>query len=41
LLGLIGLLIAVPATAALMMFYEEWRKTELNSEEEFQDKVPK
>jgi len=25
----------------LMMFYEEWRKTELNSEEEFQDKVPK
>ncbi len=41
LLGLIGLLIAVPTTAVLMMFYEEWRKTDVNLEEEFKDEVAK
>lgn len=33
LLGLIGLLIAVPTTATLVMLYEEWRKNEINLEE--------
>jgi len=41
LLGLIGLLIAVPTTAALMMFYEEWRKNEMNLEEDYEDEVAK
>ncbi len=41
LLGLIGLLIAVPTTAALMMFYEEWRKNEINLEEDYEDEVAK
>ncbi|MCX8055141.1 MAG: AI-2E family transporter [Ignavibacteria bacterium] len=41
LLGLIGLLIAVPTTAALMMFYEEWRKNEMNIEEDYEEEVAK
>ncbi|MEJ5245629.1 MAG: AI-2E family transporter [Bacteroidota bacterium] len=41
LLGLIGLLIAVPTTAALMMFYEEWRKNEMNLEDDYEDEVAK
>lgn len=34
LFGLIGLLIAVPTTAALIMFFEEWRQKEINNPEQ-------